>query len=78
MNTEDFNRLPANEQLRIIFKKAQFVDSTEKDSTVFALYCMEDFFIELEYDLSEFRLSTRRVFKSGPRLNKYLDWDKVL
>ena len=75
MNIEEFKRLSDNEQLRIIFNEAKFVDSLEKDSTVFALYSMTTFFIELEYDTSIFRLSAKRTFEGNQRLNKYLDWD---
>ena len=74
MNIDDFNGLPNNEQLRIVFNKAKFVDFLEKDNSVFAPYSMKIFFVELEYDTITFRLSTKRTFESGRELNKYLDW----
>ena len=74
MTVDDFKSLPDSEQLRIIFHKAKFVDSLEKEDTVFALYFMRTFFIELEYNTSTFRLSAKRTFENDQRLNKYLDW----
>ena len=78
MSIDDFKGLPDNEQLRMVFKKAKYVDSLEKGNTVFALYSMKIFFVELEYDTSTFRLSTKRTFEGGRQLNKYLDWDKTI
>ena len=78
MRLEDFKNLFDNEQLRIIFSQAKFVDSMEKDRSVYALYSMKTFFIELKYDISKFDISSTAAFESDHRLNKYLNWNTAI
>lgn len=78
MNVKNFKNLPDHEQLRIVFNKAKFVDSTERENSVFALYSMKSFFIELQFEKSTFSLSSKRAFESDHKLNKYLNWDTAI
>ena len=74
MTLREFRNLGYHEQLKLVFEKAEFVDSVMKDSTVYALYSMQNYFIELRYDMKEFRLENLKVFEANESLDKYLSW----
>lgn len=74
MNPEKFMALPGYKQESIIFTEGNFVDSKVEDKKIFALYSIHTFFVELEYDTVNYRISSKKAFTDGRELHKYLDW----
>lgn len=67
----EFKLLPEQEQYHITFPEGEFLDSRICGDQRFALYAVDKFFVEVEYDADENKIINRRPFKTGKLLDKY-------
>ena len=69
----EFNLLPPQEQHEIVHSKATFLEVLDWGSKKYVLYGLEQFYIELEYDVPSNKIISLRTFKRGKLLDKFLD-----
>ena len=67
----EFRNLPDQEQEKLIFNKGTFIDFKFNGKSRFALYAVDLFFVELEYDAKSNELTHKRAFIGGELLDKY-------
>lgn len=74
----EFKLLPDGEQYNIIFNKGQFLEYHLERERRFALYAVEKFFVEVEYDSLTNTIMGKTSFVSGEKLNRYSNIEKLL
>ena len=67
----EFKLLPEQEQYHITFTEGEFIDSRIYEKQRFALYAVDMFFVEVEYDDEKNSVIGKKSFLSGEALNKY-------
>ena len=67
----EFKLLPEREQYHLTFTVGQFLDSRISGNQRYALYAVDMFFVEIEYDNENNSIVGKTAFKSGELLNKY-------
>jgi len=67
----EFLVLPDQEQYYIVFNKGVFVDFLIDGNKKFALYAIDMFFVEVEYDNAKNIIIDKKAFVAGVILNKY-------
>lgn len=72
MKIYEFLILDDAQQYDIVWDKGVLIDTFKETSTVFSLYALNDFFVEIEYNSAENKIVNKTVFKQGERLEKYL------
>ena len=71
MTIYDFKLLPEQEQYRILFKEGDFITYRLEPNSRFALYALEKFFVEVEYDSKNNNIVNIVSFLSGEKLDIY-------
>ncbi|MGI0105872.1 hypothetical protein [Salinimicrobium sp. WS361] len=66
-----FKLLPDQEQYDLVFTKGDFITTREEGNSRFALYALEKFFVEVEYDVQNNKIVNKVSFISGEKLNVY-------
>lgn len=66
-----FLSLPDREQFDVIFTLGDFLEIRQQENRRFVLYSVEQFFVELEYDMKIKKIIQKKAFVSGEILNKY-------
>jgi hypothetical protein len=59
----EFTLLSESEQFALVFLEGEFKSSSETDNRVYCLYKRYNFFVELEYDLSENKIVGETAFQ---------------
>lgn len=67
----EFKRLPEEEQYEIIFNKGTFLDFSLDGNKRYALYAVDLFFVEVQYNSRRNEIVEKRLFKAGELLDKY-------
>lgn len=67
----EFLVLPEQEQYYIVFNKGKFIDFQIEGNKRFALYAIDMFFVEVEYDNKKNIIINKKAFVAGVILNKY-------
>ena len=67
----EFKLLPHQEQYNIIFNEGIFLDHFINGNRRFALYAIDLFFVEVEYDSKKNKIKNSIAFKTGIILDKY-------
>lgn len=67
----EFLTLQDKEQYDLVFTKGVFIDYKIEGHQRFALYAIEMFFVEVEYDNLNNTIKNKIVFKTGNTLDKY-------
>lgn len=67
----EFLVLSDREQYYIVFNKGEFIDSQIDGNKRFALYAIDMFFVEIEYDDEINIIINKKAFVAGVILNKY-------
>ena len=70
MTIYEFRRLSDEEQYSLIFTEGTFIDS-KIHCQRFALYAVDMFFIEVEYDNEKNSIIGKKAFITGKLLEKY-------
>ena len=70
-----FKLLSDHEQYDLVFTKGDFVTTREEGASRFALYALETFFVEVEYDVDSNKIVRKVSFNSGAKLNFYSNLD---
>lgn len=68
---KEFNLLSGQEREQIIFGIGSFINSKHMHDRVTALYAVNSFFVEIEYDLLSCYISNIRAVQSGDILAAY-------
>ncbi len=66
-----FKLLSDQEQYDLVFNKGQFLTYRLKSNSRFALYALNKFFIEIEYDVKSNSIINKVSFISGDKLDLY-------
>ena len=67
----EFRGLSDQEQYHLVFNEGTFIDSRIYGNQKFALYALDMFFVEVEYDNEENKMINKKAFVSGEILDKY-------
>ena len=67
----EFLVLPDQEQYYIVFNKGKFLDFQIDGNKRFALYAIDMFFVEVEYNHEKNIIIDKKAFVAGVILNKY-------
>jgi len=78
MTLYNFNSLTETEQFDATFNQATFIDFKIIGHIRFALYALDMFFIEVEYNNSTNEIDTLKSFKTGFLLDKYSDLENLV
>jgi len=74
MTLYEFNLLKTHlEKYDAIFTKGEFIHVLYKNNKKFALYAINKFFVEIEYDSKNNRIIGYKSFKSGHLLDKHAE-----
>ena len=71
MTLYEFKLLPEQEQYRILFKEGDFITYRLESSARFALYALDKFFVEVEYNPKNNKIVNKVSFIGGEKLNLY-------
>ncbi len=66
-----FKLLKDQEQYDLVFNKGQFLTFLLKSNSRFALYALNKFFVEIEYDVKSNEIVNKVRFISGDKLDLY-------
>ena len=67
----DFKLLTDHEQYDVVFSEGTFIDALIEENTRYALYAVELFFVEIEYDVARNKIVGKTSFVTGEKLNRY-------
>jgi len=67
----DFKLLSNHDQYDVVFTKGTFIDFVIEENTRYALYALDLFFVEIEYDVSMNKIVGKTSFVTGDKLNRY-------
>lgn len=76
MNTKkislyNFLKSSDTEQYDLIFQKGEFIDTRNEGGFKFAIYAIDMFFVEIQYDVNRNKIVNKTAFKTGAILDKY-------
>ncbi|WP_417885053.1 hypothetical protein [Zunongwangia sp.] len=71
MTLYEFKLLPEQEQYRTLFNQGEFITYRLESKARFALYALEKFFVEVEYDPKSNKIVNKVSFVSGKKLDLY-------
>ncbi|MCR8668242.1 hypothetical protein NO995_11145 [Aestuariibaculum sp. M13] len=71
MTLYEFNRLSEQDKYDVTFNEGTFVDYKVEAVIRFALYAIDMFFVEIEYNRVDNKILGLRSFKTGELLDKY-------
>ena len=71
----EFRGLSNQEQYHLVFNEGTFFDSKIYGDQRFALYALDMFFVEVEYDNKANKIISKTAFVTGEKLNKYSQVD---
>ncbi|WP_338357326.1 hypothetical protein [Yeosuana marina] len=74
MTLYEFNSLSEHDKYDHIFTKGEFIDYKIEKEKRFALYAIDMFFVEIEYNNEKNKIQNLRSFKTGKLLDKYSDF----
>lgn len=67
----DFKLLTDHEQYDLVFSEGTFIDTLIEDNTRYALYAVDLFFVEIEYDVARNKIVGKTSFVTSDKLNSY-------
>ena len=67
----DFKPLSAQQQYDVVFTEGTYIDAILEEKTRYALYAVDLFFVELEYDVANNKIVGKTSFVSGRKLDRY-------
>ena len=68
----EFRCLSDQEQYHLVFNEGTFIDSKINGNQRFALYALDMFFVEVEYDNDRNNIINKIPFVTGQILDKYV------
>lgn len=71
MNLYEYLSLSDQEQYDLAMQRGEFLDCYIQGDTRFALYALDMFFVEIEYDNSQNKIKGKGAFVTGELLDKY-------
>lgn len=72
MNIQDFLNLTAEDQLNTVWEKATYLKTHEDSQFRFNLYALDNFYIEIKYDIKRNSIVEKVVFRHTELLDRYL------
>jgi hypothetical protein len=63
-------------QYQIVWETGTHIETLHKDGTMYLLYAINDFFVEIQYNQRTNVIIGKNEFKNGEHLDKYLNWPK--
>jgi len=72
MTLYDYLMLKERKQIITLLHEGQHIMTLDNGATVFELFSLSIFFVELEYEKFTKKLVGRAIFQSGTDLEKYL------
>lgn len=73
----EFLALPDQEKYDVVFNYGQFLTYHLDGNKRFALYAVETFFVEVEYNVQLNQIVKKVCFIGGKKLNRYSDLDSI-
>ena len=67
----DFKLLTDHEQYDVVFSEGTFIDALIEENTRYALYAVDLFFVEIEYDVASNKIVGKTSFVTGEKLDRY-------
>ena len=67
----EFLALPEQEQYDVAMQSGKFLECFIQGNTRFALYAVDRFFVEIEYDNKQNKIKGKRAFVTGELLDRY-------
>ena len=67
----EFKLLSDHQQYDVIFIEGSFIDVLIEEKIRYALYAVDLFFVELEYDVDSNKIVGKSCFVTGHKLDKY-------
>ncbi|PHR96753.1 MAG: hypothetical protein COA80_08470 [Leeuwenhoekiella sp.] len=67
----EFKLLSDYQQYDVVFTEGTFIDAIIEENTRYALYAVDLFFVELEYDVARNKIVGKTSFVTGEKLNRY-------
>lgn len=78
MTLYEFNLMPNDQdRYKVVFNEGSFIYSISEGNKKFALYAVNKFFVEVEYDSSLNKILNLISFREGSFLNKYYEQIKL-
>ncbi|PIF61149.1 hypothetical protein [Flavobacterium sp. 11] len=77
MKLYEFCRLTEVEQYNAVWNIGRLIDQCFEESVVINLYAINEFFVEVYYDVSSNKILYKKHFKQGELLDKYLNKNKI-
>ena len=71
LSINDFNILTQHERYDLVFTKGEFVNYYLEDNIRYALYNLFKFYVEIEYNVSNNKISNLIAFDNGRLLDRY-------
>lgn len=71
MSIEEYESLKADEQFLKMIQDGHFLNHLILGSQSYSLYAIDNFFVEIEYNISDNLIINRTSFKTGDILNKH-------
>ena len=67
----DFKLLSDHEQYDVVFAEGRFIDALIEENTRYALYAVDLFFVEIEYDVASNKIVGKTSFVTCEKLDRY-------
>lgn len=74
MKPSDFSQLPAQQQLDTLYFAGDILANRYEGDTIFLLYNLRDFYVELRYDAYNSQLHQVTAFRNTDQLEPYLPY----
>ncbi|WP_019038347.1 hypothetical protein [Psychroflexus tropicus] len=71
MTLKEYKLLKNEDQYKMLFTKGEFIIYRLEPKSRFALYALEKFFVEVEYDFKNNKILNKIVFVDGYKLEIY-------
>ncbi len=70
--------LSEDDQYDTVFSKGKFLDMVIEDTSKFVLYVIDEFFVEVEWNIETDQIVDKGVFKCGDTLDRYSNVPKEI
>ncbi|MGB6083871.1 hypothetical protein [Moheibacter sp.] len=74
LSLEEYEKLSDHDKYDLVFKQGDFIDIHIKSDSRFVLYSLFTFFVEVEYKVSQNKISGIDYFIDGDKLERYTNY----
>lgn len=73
MKLYEFLNIPEQEQYQSVWEKGTHLENVTVGNEIYQLYAINDFFVEVIYDIASNSITGKNQFKYSPALDKYIN-----